>query len=150
MEEWRRVKDWPYEVSSTGRVRSINRYVTAFLRRGVELVKSKKLLLSRERKLKLNRNGYLQVMLKNEGKLKMVSVHRLVLKTFSNNKGDGLDVNHKNLIKTDNRLENLEWVTKSENMKHAVRNGRMHTEKQLDRYKKMIGNKFAQKKRSLR
>ena len=59
-----------------------------------------------------NHNGYLRVSLNNNGK-KLWLVHRLVLETFL--PIDGKEVNHKNHITSDNRLENLEWCTRSEN-----------------------------------
>lgn len=50
-------------------------------------------------------------------------VHRLVLKAFVGEPKEGQQANHINGIKHDNRLENLEWVSRSENMKHALANG---------------------------
>lgn len=62
--------------------------------------------------------GYLQVMLKSR---KNQSVHRLVAMAFCQGFAPGLVVNHKNGDKTDNRSENLEWLTSSENIRHGYR-----------------------------
>ena len=73
------------------------------------------------KKLKLNsRRGYLSVSLSKNSKAYRFSVHRLVLMIFCGHNKDKPFVNHKNGIKTDNRVENLEWCTGSENMKHAL------------------------------
>ena len=67
-------------------------------------------------------NGYLVVNLCRDGKRKTVYVHRLVIEAFLGNApSPNHQVNHKNGDRTDNRVENLEWVTPSENNKHAFR-----------------------------
>lgn len=53
-------------------------------------------------------------------------VHRLVAETFIG-LTSALEVNHKNFNRSDNRLENLEWCTHAENIRHAFRNGRVNT-----------------------
>lgn len=65
-------------------------------------------------------DGYLQVSLWNNGKGKSFPVHRLVALNFLPVVNDKYYVNHKNGIKTDNRVENLEWCAPSENNYHAV------------------------------
>lgn len=74
------------------------------------------------RKQTLSNSGYLSIYFWNHGLPKVLTVHRLVAKIFLGHQ-DGMQVNHINGIRTDNRLTNLEWVTGSENMKHACKLG---------------------------
>ena len=69
-------------------------------------------------------NGYKQVSLKmnDTGKFKKQYVHRLVAQYWLDNPENKREVNHKNLDRTDNRAENLEWLTSSENQKHKFEN----------------------------
>ena len=71
-----------------------------------------------------NRGGYFQVGLQKNGKRKHFLVHRLVAIVFIPNSENKSEVNHKNLIKADNRVENLEWCTPKENTGHAIKNGK--------------------------
>ena len=72
-------------------------------------------------KLTLNATGYYYVLLTKCSKKYFTRVHRLVALAFIPNYKDKKEVNHKNGIKIDNIVENLEWVTPSENMLHAIR-----------------------------
>jgi hypothetical protein len=95
-----------YQVSNKSRVRSF--------------VKNKEGVVLKQTK---EGCGYLQIQFNKNGKMKHNKVHRMVAKAFVPNPGNKPFVNHINGIKTDNRIENLEWVTGSENIKHAHREG---------------------------
>lgn len=69
-------------------------------------------------KTKNNRKGYVTVMLCDK---KYYSIHRLVAKNFIPNPNNLPQVNHKNGVKTDNRIENLEWCTNQYNHEHAIK-----------------------------
>lgn len=66
--------------------------------------------------------GYLAYKLSNGKEIKTFQAHRLVGITFIDNPLNKPEINHINGVKTDNRLENLEWVTHSENILHAIKN----------------------------
>ena len=74
------------------------------------------------KELKLNKNnlGYLQVGVFYRGRRYNRLVHRLVATTFIPNPNNLPEVNHKDLNKTNNSIDNLEWVTRSQNAKHVV------------------------------
>lgn len=74
--------------------------------------------------------GYLQVELRKDGKRKGFLVHRLVVTSFIGPIPKGMEVNHINEDKRDNRLENLELVTHKENINFGTRNERVA--KQID------------------
>jgi hypothetical protein len=68
-------------------------------------------------------NGYIKTQIWINGIPKNVHQHRLLAKYFIENKFNKSQVNHINGIKHDNRIENLEWVTQSENTLHSFANG---------------------------
>jgi hypothetical protein len=68
-------------------------------------------------------NGYMKTQIWVCGKPKNVSQHRLLAQSFIPNPKNKPQVNHINGIKHDNRLDNLEWATQSENSKHSFANG---------------------------
>ena len=115
-EIWKDIPEYEnlYQVSNQGRVYSLPKEWIS----GWNNVKRKHDGIIFEPQLD---NRYLRVGLTKNKKRKFFRVHRLVLSAFC---GDSnLEANHINGIKTDNRLENLEWVTPSENMKHAYKTG---------------------------
>ena len=97
-----------YQASNLGNIRSLDRYVN-YKNKGVALKKGK--LLSP----KISNKGYLEVTLTINGKSHFKRVHQLVALAFLSNPNKYTCINHINEDKTDNRVENLEWCTNSQN-----------------------------------
>lgn len=115
-ETWKEVRGYEglYEVSDLGRVRSLGRECNS---KNNSRQRKKARILVQE----VTIHGYCRVRLFDaEGKAKHWPVHRLVMREFA---GDSnLQINHKNEIKTDNRLINLEYCTSKENCNYGTRN----------------------------
>lgn len=102
MEVWSKISSNPmYEVSTHGRIRRNNKI----------------------KALQASNNGYYDVALYSEGKRKHYRVNRLVAMEFIPNPNNYPEVNHKDGNKHNNHVDNLEWVTKSQNMLHAYSTG---------------------------
>lgn len=119
-ETWKAVSGYEglYEVSDHGRVRSLDRVVSARNRWGTITQKA-----HCGRVLKLHRhakNGYVSVAL-GQGNVRLV--HRLIASAFLPNPDQLREVNHKNLVRDDNRTTNLEWVSSSGNKHHSYGSG---------------------------
>ena len=70
-----------------------------------------------------NSKGYLRFSLLINGKRKFFFVHRLVAEKYIPNPGMKTQINHIDGNKTNNRADNLEWMTNNENRQHALKNG---------------------------
>lgn len=107
MSEYRKIKSlkFLYEINERGEIRN---------------VKSKKPV-----KGYIEKNGYVRVRFENKclGKVVRTTVHRLVAEAFLPNPNNLPEVNHKDSNRQNNNVENLEWVTHSDNMKHSYNKG---------------------------
>lgn len=101
-----------YEVSSLGHVRSLDK--TVYCKMCRNHVVRKGILLNPG----TYSNGYLRVCLGKHKNQKYYRVHRLVAEAFIPNPDDKPYVNHKDLDRQNNKVENLEWVTPLENTEH--------------------------------
>lgn len=124
MEEiWKNIDGYEgiYQVSNLGRVRSLDRRVWNYTKKG-RILKSHS-----------NGHGYQNVSLYNENKIeKHAYIHILVAKAFIPNPNNYEQVNHKDFNKANNNVENLEWVSRKQNMLH---------------YRQSLYNKKVKKKR---
>lgn len=115
--------DGLYEVSNTGRVRSLTHTYTNS--RGQQRIIFGKELSYDEKTTKFDtKNKYQRVTLTFNGVSKHKSVHRLVAEAFiPNNSSDRNQINHIDGNKTNNHVDNLEWCTNKENIAHSVKSG---------------------------
>lgn len=121
-EVWKPIWHAPrYEVSNLGRVRSLTGSDTRGHLKPGRIIKPRK-LRKQCHYYQLTISG--SSLKSKSGKLKEFLVHRLVAEAFVENKTNCVNaqVNHINNIKTDNRALNLEWVTPSQNIQHAIKN----------------------------
>lgn len=119
-EIWKDVPNYEgkYQVSNKGRVKSIKRTVKH---------NGSKTRTFPEKILKPNKVSfdYLQVTLYNNGKRKCRYIHNLVMESFIGKKPNGYEVNHIDEDKSNNQLENLEYITRKENNNYGTRIERM-------------------------
>lgn len=98
-EIWASIKDYPmYQVSSFGNVRRVSSGIL---------------------KQKVGKDGYCRVSLSKEGKVKSILVHRLVAEAFIPNPNDYPIINHKDEVRKNNVVGNLEWCTYSYNLNYG-------------------------------
>ena len=103
-----------YQVSNLGRVKSVITW------NGYEYLKKEKIMKPFE-----NKRGYKSIGFTKDGKTITYRLHRIVAQAFIPNPENKPIINHKNGVKSDNRVENLEWCTYSENTIHAIKTGLM-------------------------
>ena len=107
-EIWKNIKDYEglYQISNLGRVRSLKRNNT-----------NGKIL-----KTAINKRGYVIAYFSKNNKKYAKKIHRLVAEAFIDNLENKSQVNHIDGNKQNNNINNLEWVSQSENCKHAYQN----------------------------
>jgi hypothetical protein len=132
-EKWKDIADFEgYEVSNLGNVRGKDRFVKR--KTGLCFIKGTKL------KQVFNKKGYPEVRFRKKGTHTRL-VHRLVANAFIPNIYNKPQVNHKDGDKLNNFKNNLEWVTNSENQKHAYKLGLQPSRAGENNNKSKITNK---------
>ena len=133
-EIWKDIKGYEglYQVSNCGRVKALtkfNNYYNSIYNELKTRIRKERIITFRK-----TNNNYLQVQLWKNSKRKNCLVHRLVAQSFIPNPENKPQVNHIDGNKQNNNVENLEWATRNENMKHAFKTGL----NKPNQYKKVI------------
>lgn len=114
-------KEYDYEISNLGKVKNNRDHILRPCKRGQRM------------------GTYNCVRLYKNRKVKAIDVHRLVALHFVPNPDDKPEVNHMDLNPFNNRVDNLEWVTRVENMRHsAFMRGTLRVEKQMKKYGQVV------------
>lgn len=114
IERWKDIPEYEglYRISNHGRIRSLGRFIQrkkySYFRKGMYLKFG-------------NSRGYLSVKLYRYNKQKQFKIHIIVLTSFDRSPKPGEQCNHKDGNKSNNYIENLEWVTCKENINHAIK-----------------------------
>lgn len=118
-EIWKPIKDYEglYEVSNTGRIRSIERTVKRLNRYKTY---TNQLIPEKIKKGSPDKDGYLKVGLWKNNKCCTTSIHRIVATAFINNPKMLPQVNHLDENKCNNRVDNLQWCSPLENINHGT------------------------------
>jgi hypothetical protein len=126
IEKWKQFRNTNYSASTFGKVRND--------------------LTNKILKQSINKDGYFVCALRIDGKAFQFKSHRIIAEIFLDNKETKPTVNHLNFNKLDNKLENLEWATNAEQMKHLYSTGRNPWNKGLknwsNHYKLLKRNKL--------
>ena len=140
-EEWKSVVGFEglYEVSNTGSVRSVDRIVRSrwggMKKHGVML------------KQQTSRKGYKTIVLHKENYFYQKQVHRLVAEAFIPNPTLLSQVNHKDMNKANNHVENLEWISGLDNMRHAYANKCYQRTQRQDEHSRIAQREMAIRRR---
>jgi hypothetical protein len=104
-----------YQISDLGQLRSVDAWVDS--NGGGKRLRKGQIIIT------WLWNGYERAHLSKNNQRKTVSIHRLVATAFIANPDRKTTLNHRNGIKSDNRVQNLEWCTQHENILHALETG---------------------------
>lgn len=108
-----------YQISNTGKLKSLKRQYKKIDRRT-----NKEFIYSQAEKIlkpRIDKKGYLHYALNKNKRAKEYKAHRLVAEVFIANIEGKPQINHKDMNKQNNCVENLEWCTNSENQKHSYK-----------------------------
>lgn len=111
---WKSIPNYEglYEVSNDGQIRSVDRFV--------QFNGTSSLVKGKPKKVRLDTDGYAIVCLSKNGIQKTMKVHRLVAMAFIPNPENKPCIDHINTVRTDNRADNLRWVTNKENSNNRL------------------------------